>query len=633
MTDIHNILKQYWGYERFRPLQEDIINSILAKQDTLALLPTGGGKSVCYQVPALAMEGVCLVISPLIALMQDQVARLKELGIRAECINSGMHFSDVQRVLQNTLHGGYKLLYISPERLQTRLFSEYLPHMDISMIAVDEAHCISQWGHDFRPDYLKIAELKEVFRDIPVLALTASATQQVQDDIAQQLKLKNIQVYRQSFERKNIFYDITYTENKNGTILSVLDDNTCSIIYCRSRRNTIELSKYLQQHGIRAIAYHAGMTKPDREQAQQSWMENRSKVMVATTAFGMGIDKADVRTVIHYDVPEHLEAYYQESGRAGRDGKPSQAILLYNNTDIKRLKDSVDIKYPPTEYLRKVYQSVAEYLQLPIGVEPNKYYDFDLEEFCKRFKLQALPASSALKLLEQEGLWTMTEAVYNPITVHVIANRSELDELPHINQDLSYIMTHMLRLYNGLFTQPTVIRIGAIAKQVKMPMDMVERALIQLQRLEYIEYNKPRTGPQMFFHHNRADSKYLIINTQRIQHLKQLHQQRTDAIIAFVTDDGACRNRMLLSYFDEPVQQDCMHCDYCRTHYRNKKRTDTKQLRHELLTFLKHKTKTPVNTIQAALPHAIKEDVIALIRQLADEQAIVIHTDNSISLA
>lgn len=632
MTDIHKILKEYWGYNEFRPLQEDIINSILAKQDTMALLPTGGGKSICYQVPALTMDGVCLVISPLIALMQDQVARLKQLGIRAECINSGMHFTDVKRVLQNTLHGGYKLLYISPERLQTRLFSEYLPNMDISMIAIDEAHCISQWGHDFRPDYLKIAELKYIFRNVPVLALTASATQQVQDDISQQLKLKNTQVFRQSFERKNIYYEVNYTENKYGTLLSLIDDNACTIIYCRSRRNTIDLSNYLQQQGISAIAYHAGMSKPDREQAQQRWMKDQNKVMVATTAFGMGIDKADVRMVVHYDVPEHLEAYYQESGRAGRDSKPAKAVLLYNSTDIKRLKESVDIKYPPTEYLRKVYQSVAEYLQLPIGVEPNKYYDFELEEFCRRFKLKALCASSALKLLEQEGLWTMTDAVYNPTTVHVVASRSELDELPRINQDLSYVMTHMLRLYSGLFTQPTVIRIGAIAKQVKMPYEMIERALMQLQRLEYIEYNKPRVGPQMFFHHTRADSKYLIINTERIQHLKQLHQQRTDAMIGFVTNNHTCRNKILLSYFDETVIENCMHCDYCNKH-KTRPQVDTGKLRNEIVNKLKQSECTHINVLLTSFPNAIKEEAATLIRQLIDEQYIVVNKDNSISLA
>ncbi|MBS1687386.1 MAG: ATP-dependent DNA helicase RecQ, partial [Bacteroidetes bacterium] len=404
MPSAQQILKKYWRYDAFRPLQEEIINNILQDRDTLALLPTGGGKSICYQIPAIARDGFGLVISPLVSLMQDQVARLKSLDIQAEYIHAGMHYNDVQRTLQNTLHGPIKLLYVSPERLQTELFNEYLPEFDLNLIAVDEAHCISQWGHDFRPDYLKIAELRKVFPGVPVLALSASATKEVQEDIAIQLQLKQAAVYKASLERPNIFYDIKYSENKNADTQQAIQANQSAIIYCRSRRQTELLAKSLNDKGAKANAYHAGMPKDQRESMQEQWMQNSIPIMVATTAFGMGIDKADVQLVLHYDAPEHLEAYYQEAGRAGRNGEQSRALALYNSKDIKRLQESTALRFPPESYLRQVYQAVVEYLQIAIGTEPNQYFDFDLADFCRKFELEAVPAANALKLLEQEGL-------------------------------------------------------------------------------------------------------------------------------------------------------------------------------------------------------------------------------------
>lgn len=372
-----HFLQQYWGYTAFRPQQQEIINSILTGHDTVALLPTGGGKSLCYQLPALAREGFCLVVSPLIALMQDQVQRLTAQGIAAACIYAGMPRQAVANTLENTARGDYKLLYVSPERLQTGLFLEYLPLFNINLIAVDEAHCISQWGHDFRPEYLKIAQLKKLFYRTPFLALTASATKEVEADIVTQLKLYKPHTFRQSFSRNNIFYRLLYAENKWTALLETLlqHKENCCIVYCRSRRQTEILVKQLSEQGFDARHYHAGMSGEQREKNFNTWLQDSTKIMVATTAFGMGIDKADVRLVVHYDAPEHLEAYYQEAGRAGRDGLPCEALLLHNTGDLKKLAGSTQIQFPPDDILRKTYQAVCEYLQLPIGAQPNRYFD------------------------------------------------------------------------------------------------------------------------------------------------------------------------------------------------------------------------------------------------------------------
>ncbi|NDC43027.1 MAG: ATP-dependent DNA helicase RecQ, partial [Chitinophagia bacterium] len=435
------ILQRYWGYSSFRPLQESIIESVIAGQDTLALLPTGGGKSVCYQVPALLSDGTCLVVSPLIALMRDQVKRLTSLGIAAVSVDSGKGFRELKRTLEDVVDGNYQLLYVSPERLQQRLFTDYLSQMELSLIAVDEAHCVSQWGHDFRPSYLKIAEVRDIHPKVPMLALTASATPAVQDDICQQLQLRSPRLYQSGYARANIFFSVHYTENKPKEAVQHTAGQECAVIYCRSRKGTEQVARHLQQQGNDATVYHAGLPVAARNDAQEAWLAGTKPVMVATTAFGMGIDKANVRLVLHYDVPEHLEAWYQEVGRAGRDGKPANGIMLYNQTDIDRLTDSTDIQFPPEAYLRKVYQSVNEYLQLPVGVEPNKYFPFDLHEFCDRFKFEAVPVLHALKILEREGLWTLTESIYTPSTVQFIVNRQVLDSLVERHHQLGQIVT------------------------------------------------------------------------------------------------------------------------------------------------------------------------------------------------
>lgn len=627
MATAKDILKQYWGYDAFRGNQESIINDVLTGKDILALMPTGGGKSLCYQVPALLMDGLCLVVSPLVALMQDQVDRLKGLGIGAACIHAGMSYNAVKHLLQHAMHGAYKLLYVSPERLQSDQFNEFLPELDISFIAVDEAHCVSQWGHDFRPDYLKITSLREVFKDVPILALTATATTSVQNDIALQLKLRRPLLYTQSFERKNIEYIVSYSENKNPALLQLLQtSSTSNIIYCRSRRQTEVLVKYLAQEQIPAVAYHAGMAKDKRKAAQEAWMQNEVKTIVATTAFGMGIDKPDVELVVNYDAPEHLEAYYQEAGRAGRNGQPSQSVILYNNIDINRLQLSTDVLFPLVEYLRHVYQCVAEYLQIAIGTEPYRYYDFELKDFCEKFKLDASVASSALKLLEQEGLWTLTDAVFSPPTIFINVSRAELDEVINTYPELGYTITTLLRLYGSLFQYPTAIRLFAIARQMKCKMEDAEKLLNRLDAMGIIEYAKQKDGPQMFFHHYRVDSKHLIIDTNRINKLKKRHEERTLAMINYFENDSTCRSKIMLAYFDEELKHACGHCDVCLNN--QSKEVDNQSIIDSVLSLLsepKHST-----AIIASLPDYGRDKIISAIRSMADEKIILIEANGFI---
>lgn len=614
MANPEEILKQYWGYDSFRPLQLDIINSVLAGKDVLALLPTGGGKSLCFQVPALMMDGFCLVISPLIALMQDQVARLKDLGIAAECIYSGMKYTEVKRVLDNAMRNECKLLYISPERLQTRLFRDYMTEFDVSMIAVDEAHCISQWGHDFRPEYLKITAARDVYPKAPVLALTATATIEVQADIQQQLKMRAPTLYKQSFARNNIFYDIRYSENKNGDTLGNADTR-CSIIYCRSRKLTDTMSEYLQQMGVRAAAYHAGMAKDKREEAQRAWMTNTAAVMVATTAFGMGIDKGDVRMVLHCDAPEHLEAYYQEAGRAGRDGAPSVALTLFNTGDLNRLRESTALQYPPEAYLRQVYQAVVEYLQIPIGTEPDQYYDFDLADFSKKFKLIPTHAIYALKLLEQEGLWTLSESVYHPATIQFVADRHVLDRLSQAHPDLAYVCVGLSRMYNTIFYYPTPVRESAIGRHLNMKRDELMPRLERLARMGILEYNKPGEGPQLFFHHYRVDSRHLIINLKRIGVLRKRHEARTEAMIGFLQNTTECRERLILSYFGESPKANCGHCDICK---RRMSVIDAVEIKCTILHNYTGKGWIAIHEIASVFPIWMRGEVMAVIREMLD---------------
>jgi ATP-dependent DNA helicase RecQ len=624
-----DILQKYWGYPTFRPLQEEIIGSILQNKDAMALLPTGAGKSLCYQVPALAKPGFALVVSPLIALMKDQVTRLDQLGIMSCCIHSGMNYYEVKTALQNMIYGPYKLLYVSPERLQTELFKDFLPDFDINLIAVDEAHCISQWGQDFRPDYLKIAALRTAFPEVPMLALTASATKTVQDDIVAQLQLRTPLVFRQSVERKNICYTVKYSENKPQDTRENVATDQSNIVYCRSRKQTEILANKLLQQGIAATHYHAGMPKDARENAQRAWMENSVATIVATTAFGMGIDKADVRMVLHYDAPEHLEAYYQEAGRAGRDGLPSKALLLYNATDINRLRESVMIQYAPEAYLRGVYQATNEYLQIPIGAQPDRYFPFDLADFCQKFNLEVTPASHALRLLAQEGLWTITESVFHPAYIQFIIDRESLDQVVNTYPDLGYVITGLLRLYGTIFHYPTTVRLSAIAKQLKMKKEVLDQVLLQLHRMGVLEYYKASEGPQLYFHHLRADSRHLIIDMQRIAVLRKQHEARTEAMIGYLQNESICRELVLKKYFGEDADGHCGHCDIClRMSAKN-------NAPHDLTADLRKKVgesgSIHTSLLVKEYPDELRDDVLSTLRKMADRGQLVIE-NNKVSI-
>lgn len=620
MADIDYILKQYWGYNAFHSLQKEIITDVLQGKDVLALLPTGGGKSICYQIPALAKDGCCLVISPLIALMQDQLQKLKQVGISAVAIHSGMHYYDVKRHLENATQGAYKLLYVSPERLQTNLFNEYISEIDINLIAVDEAHCISQWGHDFRPDYLKIASLKKLFADTPFIALTASATKEVQQDIQYQLQLNNPSVYKQSFRKENLYYEIAYTENKiNDTVNELQKTKGSKIVYCRSRRQTELISKTLVHNNLPALHYHAGLAKNKRDETQESWTVNKTPIVVATTAFGMGIDKADVRMVLHYDAPEHLEAYYQEIGRAGRDANDARCLLVWNNNDIKNLQDSIATKFPDEAFLRKVYQAVCEHLQLPIGVQPDTYFDFEIVDFCKKFSLPTLQTHAALKLLEQEGLWTISDSVFKQATVEFIVERNVLDDFLRSHPLFSTICLSLLRLFGTVFNYPTGIRLQDVARQSKMKTEDVEKTLEQLHQIKIINFKKATDKPQLYFHHLRVDSRHLYIDTKRIAILRDRHRLRTEKMIEFITNETVCREKMLLQYFDEIVQKDCGHCDICtRKKTSNAGETELRKTMLELII----NNEYSINTLVAHFPMHQKQQVLAMVRMLLDEERL-----------
>lgn len=630
MSSPSAILKQYWQYNEFRPLQEDIINNILLGKNTVALLPTGGGKSLCYQVPAMLLEGLTIVVSPLISLMQDQVGQLQKRGINASYIHGGLKKNEVSELLAEAENGKYKLLYISPERIHSQQFKESLPYLQVSLIAIDEAHCISQWGHDFRPEYLNIKSIKDVWKDVPFLALTASATKDVLADIQDQLQITEAKVFRKSFLRDNIFYKILYTENKYQNIIQYfLRHKECGIIYCRSRRKTEEIALLLQQNNISAIAYHAGMPREQRSHAQEQWMSNQCQLIVATNAFGMGIDKPNVRIVIHLDSPENIESYYQETGRAGRDGAAAKAITLYNYADLERLEKSTAIQYPSEAYLRQVYQAVCDYLQIGIGSEPNEYFEFDLSRFTKNFKLDTMPAAYALKLLAREGLWTISESTFRPATLQFIANRNVIDDMNTRYPMLSKVSTGLLRMYSGIYHFATPIHILNVARFLKMKKEDVQNCLVQLHQMGIVHFEEAKEGPQLYFHHYRVASSNLILNHKRINKLRQLHQYKTDKMIAFLNNNQQCINQFILTYFNEETTTTCNHCAICLQQSQNNKKPSS--IKDEIIIAIKSHTAIGLTDLLQLLGSE-SGTTTQIIRQMIDDQILNINNDGDITL-
>lgn len=560
-----SVLQQYWGYTDFRTLQEDIINSVLEGKDTLALLPTGGGKSICFQVPALCSEGICIVISPLIALMKDQVENLRARGIRAAAVYSGMSAEEVQLAFENCLYGSFKFLYLSPERLLSETAHEFIAKMRVNLWAIDEAHCISQWGYDFRPPYLRIAEIRTLHPTVPVLALTATATPEVRDDIMKQLAFKKYHFFQKSFERRNLSYLVYHCEDKPERMAEILSRVPgTGIVYVRNRRRTREYAEYLLKKKISADYYHAGLTSALRNSRQDDWKSGKTRVMVCTNAFGMGIDKPDVRTVIHMDLPDNPESYYQEAGRAGRDEKPAYAVVLYNRSDLADLKMRQQNTFPPMEEIRRVYNALANFLQVPVESGMGVSYDFEISRFLSQYSLPPLSTLACLRLLGNEGLISMTDSVFIPARVHFKGNNETLYEFQVKNPKYDLLIKAILRTSPGVFDDFVRISEPDLATKLKLTYEEVVTMLRYLNKMEILTYEPRKDTPQLTFLTPREDVRYLTIDSKKYAKRKKRFIEKSEAMIAYVAGNHLCRSQVLLSYFGEMVNVRCGSCDYCR---------------------------------------------------------------------
>ncbi|MEP6926212.1 MAG: ATP-dependent DNA helicase RecQ [Ginsengibacter sp.] len=592
-----DILKKYWGYDTFRPLQLEIISSVLNRHDTLALMPTGGGKSICFQVPALMQEGLCLVISPLIALMKDQVYNLKKKGIPALSIYSGMSFIEVTKTLKNAVHGNFKFLYVSPERLETELFLEYLSAIKINLIAVDEAHCVSQWGYDFRPPYLRIATIREQLNDVPLLALTASATLEVQNDICNKLAFNNQTRFQQSFERSNLSYSVLEPSSKQNKLIDILKKvNGSGIVYCKSRKRTKEIEELLNLNGINAAHYHAGLSNDVRTARQEDWINNKTRIIACTNAFGMGIDKPDVRTVIHYDVPDALENYYQEAGRAGRDEKKAYAVLFFNEQEIADLKKQSAIRFPDMQTIKNIYSSLVNYFQLPSGNGEGLSFDFDINDFVKKFKLDAFIVNNILKILEQEELITYSEQFFSPSTVVFTTEKTEMELFEKTYPQYSPVIKGLLRSYEGIFDYPCSIHEASLAKFISSKKENVISYLKEIKQSGIIDYSPQKEKPQIRFLKNRVNTSDLVINQKNVLKRKLAFEKRLLAIINFIGNRNICRSKIIGIYFNDTKVKRCGICDNCQ---REKNLVITKQEFEKIRTGIKNTvSERPVNSEQ-----------------------------------
>jgi ATP-dependent DNA helicase RecQ len=616
-----SILQKYWKHTEFRSLQEDIINSVLKGQDTLALLPTGGGKSVCFQVPALLLEGLCIVVTPLIALMKDQVSQLKNRGIDAFAIHAGMTRQQVDILLDNCVNGPVKFLYVSPERLQTEMFKARVKKMKVGLIAVDEAHCISQWGYDFRPPYLQIAALRELIPDATVVALTASATAVVCEDIKDKLAFRaRSMLFKKSFARPNLSFVVRKTENKEKKLLEILQKvKGSAIIYVRSRKATQEIAERLTKRKISASYYHAGLSFEERSKRQDDWIQNRSRVMVATNAFGMGIDKPDVRIVIHLDLPENLEAYYQEAGRGGRDGLRAYAAMIYQDSDILNLQLKVEQAHPSPQVLKKIYQAIANYYQLAVGSGEGESYDFDLHEFTERFNYHASEIYVALKKLEEEGLLQFSESFYSPSQLHFGFDKPMLYQFQIANAQFDPVIKMLLRLYGGeLFSDFVKISESYLAKGLKIGTDEMINILKHLHALQVVIYQPVKEKPQLTFVLPRQDADRLPLNTARMAARKKLIEEKMNAMINFVTTTHRCRMQMIQDYFNEVTFDTCGICDTCIEKRKKENSHAFEELRNEIFSVLKQGPQT-IEQVEERISPRDHELFVDVIRELVDE--------------
>lgn len=628
-ADPLSILQQYWRYNSFRPLQLDIINSVLNGQDTLALLPTGGGKSICFQVPAMAKEGICIVVSPLISLMKDQVYNLKKRNIQASAIYSGMAYRDLDRVLDNAAYGNTKFLYLSPERLASELALERIKKMNVNLIAIDEAHCISQWGYDFRPSYLQISEVREWHPNVPVLALTATATKDVVEDIQEKLLFKKKHLIQGSFERKNLVYAVLNEEDKFSKLLEILQKvEGTSIVYARSRKKTKEVALQLRKAGIAADVYHAGISTIKRSAIQQNWIEDKIRVVVATNAFGMGIDKPNVRTVIHMDLPDSLEAYYQEAGRAGRDQERAYTVLLYSNEDKIRLNKNLELSYPELKKIKRVYRALSSYFQLAIGSGKGRSYDFVLVDFCKKYDLGILETFNILKLLDREAYISLSDAIFVPSTLFVKLGKVELYDFLIKNGSFENLLKTILRVYQGAFKQHIKINEQQLAKHLDMEEAELRKKLTYLNQVGIITYTPQKDVPQITYLTENLRPEDLDIDMKLFNFRKDRQQIRIKEAISYAEEE-TCRNVLLLKYFGEQGKV-CGFCDVCSGRNKSKSNDEEYEVLKKKVTWLLQKETLTLKDLTASFNPKYREKVLTVISYLLDESIILKENDKLI---
>jgi ATP-dependent DNA helicase RecQ len=623
-TQIHQILKKYWGYDTFREKQEEIIQSTLDGKDTLALLPTGGGKSICFQVPAMAMEGICLVVSPLIALMEDQVLNLRKRGIKAMAISSAMSKKELDIALDNAAYGDFKFLYLSPERLQTELFKARLPKMNVSLLAIDEAHCISQWGYDFRPAYLNIAELRKQLPEVPVLALTATATPKVVDDIQERLEFKEKHVIQKSFQRKNLAYVVLKEENMHQRMLKVIKNvGGSGVVYCNRRLKCKQIAGYLQDHQISADYYHGGLDHAQRSKVQESWIQNHTQVVVATNAFGMGIDKADVRFVIHMDYPNSLEAYYQEAGRGGRDGKKAYAVMMVNDAQAAELKAEYEKAFPPLEEIKKIYLALCNFLQIPINGGEGQSFSFDLRTFAQRYDFDAALVYTSLDFLQKAGYLSMNEGFYRPSKMKFTANKEELYKFQVSHKVYDPIIKHILRSYGGMFEDYVRIDEGKLAGQLNMGKQAFVKILEKLHQMEMVDFISATEQAQIFFNKARVDQRSLLISKENYKDRKAIFKEKIDAVLDYTQSKVRCRSQILLAYFGEKDSSRCGICDICL----DKNKMDVSELEFDqIVDACKRKLddeELSLNELIDQLEYFQEEHLVKVLEYLMHEEKII----------
>lgn len=618
MDIYHEILEKYWGYPAFRPLQEDIIHSVCAGKDTLGLMPTGGGKSITFQVPALSMEGICIVVTPLIALMRDQVDNLRRLGIKATAVYSGMGRQEIITQLENCIFGNYKFLYVSPERLGTEIFQTKLQAMNVCLLVVDESHCISQWGYDFRPSYFSIADIREQLPGIPVLALTATATQEVVDDIQERLHFKEKNVFKKSFIRKNLAYIVRHTEDKIETLTYILGKVPgTAIVYVRNRKRTKEIALALQQAGISADYFHAGLNREEKSLRQKRWKENECRVIVSTNAFGMGIDKPDVRLVVHIDMPGSLEEYYQEAGRAGRDEQKAYAVALCSDGDCTKLKKRLSDEFPDKDFIKRVYEALGNYYQIAVGFGLDTVHDFSLADFCSAYKFSLLQAHHALKILELAGYIEYTEEQDNASRLMFNATRDELYRYRNQDKKTDEVIQVILRSYTGLFADYVYINEGVIATRAGISQQDLYDILIGLSKFRIVNYIPQKKTPLIIYRRTREETKYVIIPRSAYEERKERFEKRITCVLNYINEERLCRSRMLVTYFGEKDAEDCGCCDTCLAkNDSGLSNKDFNAIRDALLANLTDEAKD-IKEVTGALPFPM-EKCITAIRFLAD---------------